>query len=78
MSRTTLAIDDRLLKRLKCMAAERGKTLGEVVNDLLRQALAVAPNRSDFRLELRGWEARAQPGVDLCDRDKLFDLMDGR
>ena len=28
--------------------------------------------------QLQGWEAKEQPGVDLLDRDKLFDLMDGR
>jgi len=30
------------------------------------------------RLELRGWKTIEQPGVDLFDRDKLFDLMNGR
>jgi hypothetical protein len=77
MSRTTLMIDDALLREIKKKAAIEGRTLQEVANDLLRQALrARAPGR--FSLQLHGWEAKEQPGVDLLDRDKLFDLMDGR
>lgn len=28
--------------------------------------------------ELAGWRAEFRPGVDLFDRDRLLDLMDGR
>jgi len=78
MSRTTLAIDDDLLKRIKEKAAREGSTLQAVANDLLRQALVQARPKIRKKLELRGWKATEQPGVDLLDRDKLFDLMDGR
>lgn len=76
--RTTLAIDDDLLKRMKEKAAREGTTLQGVANDLLRQALVQQRPKNKPRLVLRGWEAVQQPGVDLLDRDKLFDLMDGR
>ena len=75
MKRTTLAIEGGLLRRLKEKAAHEGRTLQETANDLLRQGLATPPQRHDYRLELKGWEAHALPGVDLLDRDKLFDLM---
>ncbi len=78
MTRTTLALDDDLLKRLKETAARERRTVGEVVNDLLRQALAPQRKRRGFKLILEGWEAQPRPGVDILDRDKLFDLMDGR
>jgi hypothetical protein len=77
MARTTLAIDDDLLKRIKEKAVREGRTLQGVANDLLRQALVQRP-KSKRTLTLRGWKAVEQPGVDLFDRDKLFDLMDGR
>ena len=77
MKRTTLAIDDKLLYQLKRKAAEEGRTLQAVTNDLLRQALAARSRRS-FTLALKGWKAKQQPGVDLLDRDKLFDLLNGR
>jgi len=78
MPRTTLAIDDDLLKRMKEKAAKEGRTLQGVANDLLRQALVRQRPRNMPRLVLRGWEAIERPGVDLLDRDKLFDVMDGR
>jgi plasmid stability protein len=78
MKRTTLTLDEDLLRLLKAMAARQGKSLGALVNELLRHALAVGSRRKDYKLRLDGWEAELQPGVDLQDRDKLFDLMDGR
>jgi plasmid stability protein len=78
MKRTTLAIDDDLLKQLKEKAVREGRTLQAVANDLLRQAVVQQWPKSQPRLVLRGWKAVVQPGVDLLDRDRLFDLMDGR
>ena len=77
MGRTTLTIDDQLLRALKKKSAEEGRTLQAVTNDLLRQALA-APGRRSYELRLQGWKANEMPGVDLMDRDALFDLMNGR
>jgi plasmid stability protein len=70
-------IDDGLLREIKRKAAIEGRTLQDVANDLLRQALQGRSTRR-FSLQLQGWEAKEQPGVDLLDRNKLFDLMDGR
>ncbi|MDH3524349.1 MAG: hypothetical protein OES32_12265 [Acidobacteriota bacterium] len=75
MTRTTLAIEDHLLRSLKERAAREGRTLQEVANDLLRQGMAQRTGAGSYRLELEGWEAEEQPGVDILDRDKLFDLM---
>ena len=77
MRRTTLTIDDQLLRELKKKASEEGRTLQAVTNDLLRRSLAHSSPKP-HRLRLRGWKAEEQPGVDLLDRDTLFDLMDGR
>ncbi len=77
MARTTLNIDDRLLRALKAKAASEGRTLQAVVNEHLKRA-AAAPAWPPYRLRLEGWRAESRPGVDLFDRDKLFDLMDGR
>ena len=77
MRRTTLALDEKVLRQLKEIAAREGKTLQAVANDLLRQVLS-RPQRKPFRLRLQGWDAQQQPGVDILDRDKLFDVMEGR
>jgi hypothetical protein len=77
VARTTLDIDDRLLRILKAKAASEGRTLQSVVNEHLKRA-AAAPTGPPYHLRLEGWRADPLPGVDLFDRDKLFDLMDGR
>jgi hypothetical protein len=79
MARTTLTIDDQLLRELKKKASEEGRTLQAVTNDLLRRSLIAGPSTSTpYQFRLQGWKAIEQPGVDLLDRDTLFDLMDGR
>lgn len=78
MKRTTLTIDDDLFVQLKKRAASHGKSMGSLVNDLLRQSISAQSRREPFRLDLEGWVAELQPGVDILDRDKLFDLMNGR
>jgi hypothetical protein len=60
------------------MALEQGRTLQAVTNDLLRRAMATQEQPKRYTLRLKGWQAQAQPGVDILDRDKLFDLMNGR
>ncbi len=76
--RTTLAIDEDLLRRLKELAAHEGRTLQSLVNDLLRRALALVDQRKPFKLEIQGWKTALQPGADILDRDKLLDLMEDR
>jgi hypothetical protein len=78
MKRTTVALDERLLRDLKATAAKRGITLAALVNELLRQALAAKPGRGEYKFKFGGWKSELQPGVDICDRNKLFDLLDGR
>jgi len=81
MKRTTLALDEQILAKLKSKAAQEGRSMQDVANDLLRGALlrpAAQRERKGYRLRLRGWKAEIQPGIDLLDRDTLFDLMDGR
>jgi hypothetical protein len=77
MARTTLDIDEAVLRELKKTAASQGRTLQSVVNEHLKRA-ATAPTGPPYRLELAGWKAETRPGVDLFDRDKLLDLMDAR
>ena len=77
MKRTTLKLDEAILRRLKQQAAAEGRSHQALANQLLRRAFATQ-HREPYRLVLTGWEAMAQPGVNLLDRDALFDLMNGR
>jgi hypothetical protein len=69
-----IAIEDDVLKQLEEKAAKESRTTDEVANELLRQSFEAA---KPYKLELEGWKTELQPGVDLTDRDKLYDLMDG-
>jgi plasmid stability protein len=75
MARTTLVLDDNLLRQMKKKAAEEGRSLQAVANELIRRGLSPRPTQN-YRLKLQGWEAELQPGVDILDRDSLFNAMD--
>jgi len=75
--RTTIRLDDDLLRDAKRAAVERGTTLTAVIEDALRRALAPAGTgrREPFTmLTFHGDGLR--PGVDLDDTASLLDLMD--
>jgi hypothetical protein len=75
--RTTVRIDDQLLREAKQLAARTGRTLTAVVEDALRETLnrQRRPGRRDVELPtFRGDGLR--PGVDLDDSAALIELMD--
>ena len=77
--RTTIDLDGPLLAELKQEAARRASTLRELVNDLLRQAMAAPQPKTKYRFDWKPHRGgHIQPGVRLDDRNSLFDLMDGR
>lgn len=76
--RTTIDLNDTVLRAAKRRAAEDGKTLKALVEEALRAHLSGKPRRADYRLQWRTEQGTLNPGVDLTDRDALFDLMDGR
>lgn len=76
--RTTVDLTDALLRRAKKRAAEDGVTLREVIEAALRGYLAPRRGGADYALRWRTERGRLLPGVNLDDRDALFDLMDGR
>ena len=74
--RTTLNIDDELMHRVKKLAAESDKTITEIVQDALRKAtVGEMPEKSQFTLNWRTVSGRVRPGVDLADRDSLYEVM---
>jgi hypothetical protein len=76
--RTTVRLDDRLIKEAKVRAAEQGITLTQLIDESLRERLAARPRRMTaeaFRLPTYG-EGGIRPGVNLDDNRALRDLMD--
>jgi plasmid stability protein len=75
--RTTLNLEDELMKRVKERAAKLGTTITEVVSEALRAAVAgQAPRTSGFSLRWNPVAGRARPGIDLADRDSLYEAME--
>lgn len=78
--RTTLDIDDRLMRQVKKQAVESGQTITGVIENALREALAQqkAVRAKPFKLRWQPVRGRLRPGLDLTDRDALYERMDGR
>jgi hypothetical protein len=74
--RTTIDIDDPILKDLKRLQRREGKSLGRLVSDLLAQALATGrsapPPPPPFQWIAKPMKAR----LDLADKHALLDALD--
>jgi hypothetical protein len=76
--RTTVRLNDDLLAAAKQRAAANHTTLTSVIEDSLRQMLALRPDRPDERLKIEQFGVGGTlPGVDLDDSESLRDRMDG-
>jgi hypothetical protein len=77
--RTTIDIDDPILKEVKRLQLREGKSLGRLVSDLLAQSLAAA--RATAKTEAPAFQWIAKPmraRLDLADKNALLDAMDER
>jgi len=78
LMRTTVTLDDDVLKAAKRRARDQDRALKDVINEALRQGLALSETRRlpAYTFQLKTVDGRLLPGVDLTDRDKLFELME--
>jgi macrodomain Ter protein organizer (MatP/YcbG family) len=76
MTRTTIDIDAAVLRRLKERKRREGKTLGQLVSELLASALREtdAPGSRELDWTSRPMGAR----VDLEDKEAVRRALDGR
>jgi len=78
--RTTISLDEELLREAKRRAASSGRTLGAIIEDALRESLSrrpAKPEREWVSLPTFGGGGRGlMPGVDLDDSAALLDLME--
>jgi Arc/MetJ family transcription regulator len=75
--KTTIDLDDELLRLAKQRAAAAGVPLRAYIEDALRARLLPRPRgRSKFALQLPIIEGKAPPSVDVADRNALYDLME--
>lgn len=77
--RTTVRLDDDLLRQAKALAARTGRTLTAVIEDGLREALGRHRRRQEQPpVALPTFRGKGlRPGVDLDDTAGLLDILDG-
>ena len=77
--RTTLNLDDELMRNVKQQAAATGRSLTEVIELYLRLGLVGEQTpRAGYRLGFTTVSGQLLPGVDVTDRDSLYERMEGR
>jgi hypothetical protein len=76
--RTTIDIADELFRRAKKKAADQGVPLRAVVEEAIRRYLSDRGATSGYKFRWTTEKGELMPGVDLDDRDALFDVMDGK
>ena len=73
--KTTLNLNDQLLRQAKERAARDGITLTKFVEDALRVKLMAADRETPFKLRLRTVRGSRPPNVDISDREALYDVI---
>ena len=75
--KTTLNLNDQVLRQAKQRAARDGITLTRFVEDALRARLAgTGRRRRRLRLQLDTVTGYAPPNVDIDDRNALYEVLD--
>lgn len=76
--RTTLNLNDDLVRQAKQRAAAEDRTLTSVIEDALRRLLAEDARQTEalYLVPVGGGPRGVLPGVDLSDPRALRDLMD--
>jgi Arc/MetJ family transcription regulator len=76
--RTTIRLDDALLRQAKAAAAASGRSLNDLIEDAVRSALAARPAATRVsEPDLPTYRGRGlQAGVDLDDSAALLDRME--
>ena len=76
--RTTVEIGDELFRQAKKRAADEGVPLRSILEEALRRYLSDRGTKGAYKLRWRTEKGQLAPGVDLDDRDALFDFMEGK
>ena len=76
MHRTTINLDEGVYRRVVRLARSRGKSVARTIEELLRSSLTKG-SRPTVELPLHR-DNGPLPGVEIADRDRLYDLMEGR
>lgn len=74
--RTTIRLDEGLLRELKEAALEERTTMTSLIEQALRESLARRRQPARQASSLPTFTSPFQPGVDLDSNERLLDLLD--
>lgn len=75
MARTTIDIDDPILKEVKAIQKKEGRSMGKIVSQLLAEALV--KQKSSVKSPRFKWISRPMRShVDLADKDEVYRILD--
>jgi hypothetical protein len=74
--RTTLDIDDPILREIKALHEREGRSMGAVVSELLAEALARRRRSPAARPAFRWTSRDMKPLVDLSDKEAVYAALD--
>ena len=77
MAKTTLNIDDQIMRRLKAEAARQGRTISDLVEAALRVLLQKRKPPNGDLPPIPTFDG-GRPLVDIADRDELYHAMEDR
>lgn len=76
--RTTLDIDEPILRELKTLAKRERKSLGRMASDLLAQALRTGNHATDAKHAAGSWISKPMGAkLNLADSEALYSAIDG-
>jgi len=76
MERTTVTFESGLLKKLRQLAVSKSTTISHLVNEIIWSHLFGKSKARNYRLDWHPEKGAIQPGVDVADRDALFEIME--
>ena len=75
--KTTLNLNDRVLRHAKERAARDGITLTRFVENAMRAKLMATQRKGPaFKLKISTVKGKRPPNVDVSDREALYDVLD--
>ena len=74
--KTTLNLDDQVLRNAKEKAARDGITLTAFVEEALRARLLQDSEKVTYRFQPRVVRGSKPPNVDISERDALYEVID--
>lgn len=71
--RTTILLDEDVLRRIRQILKKEGKTLREVVNTALRKAFSIESNKINTPYKVDAFDLKIKAGIDTLHLNSLVD-----